>query len=49
MQIELFKIQNTLYDYIDWITPKLLALENWLVDTWSEFQLDPRGIELAVL
>ena len=49
MEIELIKIRNTLYDYIDWITPKLSAFEKWLSDLWSEMKFDPRQIELAAL
>ena len=49
MEIHLIQLQNTLYDYIDWITPKLAALETWIADSWSWVQFDPRQIELAAL
>ena len=49
-QIELIKLQNFLYDTIDWITPKLQACERFLSDLWSNIRLsDLRQIELAAL
>ena len=49
MELELITLQNTLYEYIDWITPRLSALETWLSERWSEMKFDPRQIELAAL
>ena len=49
-QIELIKIQNFLYDTIDWLTPKLQACERFLSDWWSQMHLyDFRQVELAAL
>ena len=52
MEIELLKLQNTLYEYIGWFAPKLQAFENWISEQWawvSGFHYDPRQIELAAL
>ena len=49
MEIELIKLRNTLYEYIDWIAPKLSAFEQWLSDYWAQLHFDPRQIELAAL
>ena len=47
--MDYLRLQSTIYGYIDWVTPKLAAFENWLCDRWSQFQFDPRQIELAAL
>ena len=49
MHIDFLNLQYTLYEYIDWITPTLSKLENWLSQTWTQMQFDPRQIELAAL
>ena len=49
MEVELVKLRNTLYEYIDWICPKLLELERWVSDQWSELRFAPGQIELALL
>ena len=49
MEVELIKLRNTLYDYIDWLAPKLSALEKWIAHHWFEMEFDPKQIELAAL
>ena len=49
METELVQLRSTLYEYIDWLTPKLAAFERWIADRWSEMNFDPRQIELAAL
>ena len=49
MDNSLNTLKYTIYEYIDWLTPKLSAFENWLYERWSQFQFDPRQIELAAL